>query len=215
MKYTRTITALALVAAITASVFTVSGSAAGVKEQTSPRRTEVTAASWFNSAAENGERVFSPDEPLLLKAGSALNLEANVSGGAKTLVFEYKPSNTRVADCVIKLKADDNDYVASLPLLWTDLKETYNVDSYKNELYPKQVCIEEFITENLYDYGAQDKHTLTLDLTEGAHKLTVTPDNQDLYIVHRTYRAIIEKNINKHKETAFDRRFCGTERLRG
>ncbi|HAL20661.1 MAG TPA: hypothetical protein DCP17_07910, partial [Ruminococcaceae bacterium] len=90
MKYTRTITALALVAAITASVFTVSGSAAGVKEQTSPRRTEVTAASWFNSAAENGERVFSPDEPLLLKAGSALNLEANVSGGAKTLVFEYK-----------------------------------------------------------------------------------------------------------------------------
>ena len=34
MKYTRTITALALVAAITASVFTVSGSAAGVKEQT-------------------------------------------------------------------------------------------------------------------------------------------------------------------------------------
>ena len=183
MKYTRTITALALVAAITASVFTVSGSAAGVKEQTSPRRTDVTAASWFNSAAaENGERVFSPDEPLLLKAGSALNLEANVSGGAKTLVFEYKPSNTRVADCVIKLKADDNDYVASLPLLWTDLKETYNVDSYKNELYPKQVCIEEFITENLYDYGAQDKHTLTLDLTEGAHKLTVTPDNQDLYI---------------------------------
>lgn len=183
MKYTRTITALALVAAITASVFTVSGSAAGVKEQTSPRRTEVTAASWFNSAAaENGERVFSPDEPLLLKAGSALNLEANVSGGAKTLVFEYKPSNTRVADCVIKLKADDNDYVASLPLLWTDLKEIYNVDSYKNELYPKQVCIEEFITENLYDYGAQDKHTLTLDLTEGAHKLTVTPDNQDLYI---------------------------------
>jgi len=183
MKLKRVVIPIVLVAALMASSYLLPPVKSRGDEIKSERRTNASADNWYSAERYKGGK--SPDgfeKPILLKSGESVTVNVNTVSGERNIVLEYKPSSPKITECIVKLQADEVDFVGSLPLLWTDSKEEYSLDRYGNELYPKQVCLEEYIANPILDNTSKNKDNILIDLKEGSHKFTLTAENQDLWI---------------------------------
>ena len=183
MKYKRVIIPIVLVIALMASSFLLPTIDNRTDEIKSIRRTDISSSRWYSiERFENGQRLSGFEKPILLKAGESITVKADTIEGEKIVVLNYKPSNPKIADCVVKFQVDNQSFVGSLPLLWTDSKEEYSIDRYGNELYPKQVCLEEYIWNPLLDNSSKNKDNILVNLKKGSHTFTITAENQELWI---------------------------------
>ena len=209
MKFKRVIIPIVLVIALMASSFLLPPMKSSGDEIKSVRRTDISSSKWYSiERFEDGQQLSGFEKPVLLKAGKSVTVKADTEEGKKNIVLNYKPSNPKIADCVVKFKADNQNFVGFLPLLWTDSKEEYSIDRYGNELYPKQVCLEEYIWNPLLDNSSKNKDNIIVDLKEGSHTFTITAENQDLWIsgltlvdpeVTPTYKEYKEEYKDKQK----------------
>lgn len=209
MKFKRVIIPIVLVIALMASSFLLPPMKSSGDEIKSVRRTDISSTRWYSiERFEDGQQLSGFEKPVLLKAGKSVTVKADTEEGKKNIVLNYKPSNPKIADCVVKFKADDQNFVGFLPMLWTDSKEEYSIDRYGNELYPKQVCLEEYIWNPLLDNSSKNKDNIIVDLKDGSHTFTITAENQDLWIsgltladpeVTPTYKEYKEEYKDKQK----------------
>jgi hypothetical protein len=183
MKFKRVVIPVILVIALLVTTFLLPPIKNREDEIKSIRRTDISSAKWYSTECfEDGQQLSGFEKPVLLKVGESVTVKADTLEGEKNIVLNYKPSNPKIADCIVKLKVDNQNFVGSLPLLWTDSKEEYGIDRYGNELYPKQVCLEEYIWNPLLDNSSKNKDNIFVDLKEGSHTFTITAENQDLWI---------------------------------
>ena len=183
MKLKRVVIPIVLVVALMASSYLLPPVKIRGDEVTSIRRTDVSSVKWYSTERfEDGQHLSGFEKPILLKVGESVTVKADTLEGKKNIILNYKPSNPKIADCIVKLKVDKQNFVGSLPLLWTDSKEEYGIDRYGNELYPKQVCLEEFIWNPLLDNSSKNKDNILVDLKKGSHTFTITAENQELWI---------------------------------
>lgn len=209
MKFKRVIIPIVLVIALMASTFLLPPMKSSGDEIKSVRRTDISSSRWYSiERFDDGQQLSGFEKPVLLKAGESVTVKADTEAGKKNVVLNYKPSNPKIADCVVKFKADNQNFVGSLPLLWTDSKEEYSIDRYGNELYPKQVCLEEYICNPLLDNSSKNKDNILVDLKEGSHTFTITAENQELWIsglilveptITPTYKEYKEEYKDKQK----------------
>ena len=177
----------------------VSAGSGSVKETVSARRTVCSVNNWYNTEGlKNGIKAAVFAEPKKLEAGDSVSFNVNTEGGAYIPVIEYKPSNASAAECLLHISAGGSSYAASLPLLWTDADDEYKLDSYGNELYPKQKCIEEFIFNPLEDYASQSREELALNLNGGNTLITLKSDNQSIYI--KSVTLIKPRQVSSYSE---------------
>ncbi|MBE6750249.1 MAG: extracellular solute-binding protein [Ruminococcaceae bacterium] len=183
MKFKRVVIPIILVIALLATSFLLPPMKNREDEIKSDRRTDISSANWYSiERYSNGQRLSGLETPRLLKVGESVTIKANTLTGKKNIILNYKPSNPKIADCIVNFEVDDKKFVCSLPLLWTDSKDEYSIDRYGNELYPKQICLEEYIANPLLDNSSKNKDTILIDLEEGSHTFTITAENQDLWI---------------------------------
>ena len=183
MKFKRVVIPIVLVIALMAASFLIPPMKNGKDEIKSVRRTEISSMKWYSvERLVNGQQIGGFEKPVLLKAGESVTVKATTEAGTKNIVLNYKPSNPKIADCVVKFQVDNQNFVGSLPLLWTDSKEEYSIDRYGNELYPKQVCLEEYIWNPLLDNSSKNKDSILVDLKAGNHTFTITAENQELWV---------------------------------
>lgn len=183
MKLKRVVIPVVLVIALLATTFLLPPIENSGDEIKSIRRTDISYTSWYATECySDGQQVEGFEKPILLGAGESVSVKADTLGGEKNIVLKYKPSNPKIADCIVKFQVDDQSFVGSLPLLWTDSKEEYGIDRYGNELYPKQVCLEEYIANPLLDNSSKNKDNILVDLKKGSHTFTITAENQELWI---------------------------------
>jgi len=183
MKLKRVVIPVILVIALLVTTFLLPPMKNREDEIKSIRRTDISSAKWYSTECfEDGQQLSGFEKPVLLKVGESVTVKADTLDGEKNIVLNYKPSNPKIADCIVKLKVDNQNFVGSLPLLWTDSKEEYGIDRYGNELYPKQVCLEEYIWNPLLDNSSKNKDNILVDLKNGSHTFTITAENQELWI---------------------------------
>ena len=193
MKFKRVIIPIVLVIALMASSFLLPPVDNRGDEIKSIRRTDISSSRWYSiERFVDCQRLSGFENPVLLKVGESVTVKADTLAGLKNIVLRYKPSNPKIADCIVKFQVDNQSFVSSLPLLWTDSKEEYGIDRYGNELFPKQVCLEEYIANPLLDNSSKNKDTILVDLEKGSHTFTITAENQELWISEIILAAPIE-----------------------
>jgi len=206
MKFKRVVIPIVLVVALMVSSYLLPPVKIRGDEVTSTRRTDVSVNSWYSAERyEYGKPVAGFDEQILLKSGESVTVNANNLSGEKNIVLKYKPSSPKITECIVKLQVDNENFVGFLPLLWTDSKEEYGLDRYGNELYPKQVCLEEYIANPLLDNTSKNKDNILINLEEGSHKFILTAVNQDIwisgmYLAEPEVIPTYEKYQNKYKD---------------
>ena len=183
MKLKRVVIPTVLIIALMTSSFLLPPFENKGEEIESMRRTDISSTRWYSTERYiGGQKVKGFENPILLKPGESISVTAETLSGKKNIVLNYKPSNPKIADCIVDFKVDEKNFVCSLPLLWTDSKDEYGVDRYGNELYPKQVCLEEYIANPLLDNSSKNRDNILIDLKEGKHTFTITAQNQELWI---------------------------------
>ena len=183
MKIKRAVIPVVLVIALLATTFLLPPIKKSGDEIKSKRRSGISSENWYSTERfEDGQQLSGFEKPILLKAGEKITVTAETLAGKKNVVLKYKPSNPKIADCIVKFQVDNENFVGSLPLLWTDSKEEYGKDRYGNELYPKQMCLEEYIANPLLNNASKNKDNILINLEKGSHTFTITAENQELWI---------------------------------
>lgn len=183
MKLKRVVIPVVSVIALIAATLFIPPIKSSADEISSQRRTEVSFDRWYSAErCSSGQRLEGLKESVLLKSGESVTLYAETEKCVKNLIVRYKPQDPSISDCVVKLKVDGESFIGCLPLLWTDANDEYGVDRNGNELYPKQVCLEEYIYNPLLDNTAKNKDAVGLNLSRGKHTFTITAENQNLWI---------------------------------
>ncbi len=184
MKIWRTVFASLLSVAIVAASSTVSF-AEGSKQnnKSTDRRSEFSYANWSDAQwLKSGQRIDNFTEPKRLSVGESLTLNVATEKSVKWLVLEYKPSKATPKDCLVNISIDGKETVGSLPLPWTDEDDEYRVNRYGNEMYPNQICSEEYIVNPVEDYTSSLKGKLAFEFESGVHTVTITSTTQEIVI---------------------------------
>lgn len=138
----------------------------------------------WSAAKINDEAVKVENGAVSLASRAVLSFEVPVTKAGKyEIAVKYYPKDALYMDCLVDMTVNGTEYVASLPLLWTDANSVYGTDRKGNEMVPEQISITEPYLDVLDNYRDTDMSTLTFDWEVGAQKITFSPESQDMMIV--------------------------------
>ena len=106
----------------------------------------------------------------------------NKSEGKYQIAFEYMPVNAKTTDSLFDVAVDNKKWTGTLPVLWKDASEQYSFDRNGNELSPNQVSVDKYVVNPIENYKDLNRTPITVTLSSGKHKVSVTNTVQDMYI---------------------------------
>ncbi len=194
-----------------------------------PRYTESSITSWtseariegaweldWSTAMINGEAAVVENGVVSVEPKAVLSFEVPVTeAGTYEIAVKYMPKDALYMDCLVDINLNDSakeedNYVASLPLLWADKYSIYGTDRKGNEMVPEQEAIEKPYLDVLDNYRDTDKDTLSFTWEAGTQKINFTPQSQHMMIaaiyVNRvqelpTYKEYLAANSGKQNVT--------------
>ena len=111
MKFKRMVIPVILVIALLVTTFLLPPIKNREDEIKSIRRTDISPAKWYSTERfDGGQQLSGFEKPVLLKVGESVTVKADTLAGAKNIILNYKPSNPKIADCIVKLKVDNQNF---------------------------------------------------------------------------------------------------------
>ena len=173
--------AAALLVVVSVSVY--GGEGDSESSVTRDKDVSYAAGHWSYVNEEDIITVIRPETELLLEEGKAVSLPVHIDSEDEfSVLLEYKSVYGKVTESTFTILIGETEYVAEAPLLWKDDSGGAPRDRYGNEVNPRPVCDEGFISTLLTDYRTLSQSPVVFSLDPGDYGMTLCSDTQDMLL---------------------------------